>query len=106
MQSRRGKGAFILTRGAPGWKKHCFSQETLEKPEGQGLWNVGTKSSYVKKLEFGPSTSDFRPRTEAPRVVPGLDARLRRPRDSRRDPSASLRASCQRYASAGNGERL
>jgi hypothetical protein len=37
MQSRWGKGAFILTRGACRWKKTRLRGRKLAKPEGQGL---------------------------------------------------------------------
>jgi hypothetical protein len=37
MQSRWGKGAFILPRGARGWKKTGLCGRKLGKPEGQGL---------------------------------------------------------------------
>jgi hypothetical protein len=37
MQSRWGKGAFILPRGACGWKKTQLGTPEPAKPEGQGL---------------------------------------------------------------------
>jgi hypothetical protein len=37
MQSRRGKGAFILTCGTAGWKKTLAWTGTVAQPEGQGL---------------------------------------------------------------------
>jgi hypothetical protein len=37
MQSRWGKGAFILPRAMRRWKKTALSLRKLAKPEGQGL---------------------------------------------------------------------
>jgi len=37
MQSRWGKGTFILPRAARGWKKTRLCGTKLAKPEGQGL---------------------------------------------------------------------
>ncbi len=38
MQSRRGKGAFILPRGLAGWGKTLRRAPVLKEPEVQGLW--------------------------------------------------------------------